>query len=247
MARAVASTQRPDRPRHQRRAHPHLDRRGRCASCSTATSATGWFERAADPRAWSAIDEIPDDELWAVRAQQRAALVDVRTRPQHRRPARRAATPESTSQAAARAFDPKVLTIGFARRVATYKRLGPADPRSAVDRVAARRQAAGPGRPRWQGAPARRRRQARAARPVRPEDRLGRRQRASCSSTTTTSASAARLVRGCDVWLNLPRPPLEASGTSGMKSVDQRRAAAERARRVVGRGVRRGQRLGAVG
>ena len=41
---------------------------------------------------------------------------------------------------------------------------------------------------------------------------------ASCTSTTTTSASAARMVRGCDVWLNLPRPPLEASGTSGMKS-----------------------------
>jgi starch phosphorylase len=32
-------------------------------------------------------------------------------------------------------------------------------------------------------------------------------------------SSAARLVRGCDVWLNVPRPPLEASGTSGMKSV----------------------------
>src|SRR3712207_742977 len=31
-------------------------------------------------------------------------------------------------------------------------------------------------------------------------------------------AMAARLVRGCDVWVNLPRPPLEASGTSGMKS-----------------------------
>ncbi|MGA2013634.1 MAG: alpha-glucan family phosphorylase, partial [Solirubrobacteraceae bacterium] len=30
---------------------------------------------------------------------------------------------------------------------------------------------------------------------------------------------AARLVQGCDVWLNLPRPPLEASGTSGMKAV----------------------------
>ena len=29
---------------------------------------------------------------------------------------------------------------------------------------------------------------------------------------------AARLVRGCDLWLNLPRPPLEASGTSGMKA-----------------------------
>jgi len=31
-------------------------------------------------------------------------------------------------------------------------------------------------------------------------------------------ATAAVMVRGCDVWLNLPRPPLEASGTSGMKS-----------------------------
>jgi starch phosphorylase len=31
-------------------------------------------------------------------------------------------------------------------------------------------------------------------------------------------AMAARLVRGCDVWVNVPRPPLEASGTSGMKS-----------------------------
>jgi starch phosphorylase len=32
-------------------------------------------------------------------------------------------------------------------------------------------------------------------------------------------ATAARLVQGCDLWVNLPRPPLEASGTSGMKSV----------------------------
>jgi starch phosphorylase len=32
-------------------------------------------------------------------------------------------------------------------------------------------------------------------------------------------ATAARLVAGCDVWINLPRPPLEASGTSGMKAV----------------------------
>jgi starch phosphorylase len=31
--------------------------------------------------------------------------------------------------------------------------------------------------------------------------------------------TAARLVRGCDVWVNVPRPPLEASGTSGMKNV----------------------------
>ena len=33
---------------------------------------------------------------------------------------------------------------------------------------------------------------------------------------------AAELVRGCDVWINLPRPPLEASGTSGMKAAMNR-------------------------
>src|SRR5579862_9646069 len=43
-----------------------------------------------------------------------------------------------------------------------------------------------------------------------------------CSSSSrcrrSPTASAALLVQGADVWLNLPRPPLEASGTSGMKS-----------------------------
>ena len=42
--------------------------------------------------------------------------------------------------------------------------------------------------------------------------------RASSSSRTTTWGSAALLTRGCDVWLNNPRRPLEASGTSGMKA-----------------------------
>ncbi len=41
---------------------------------------------------------------------------------------------------------------------------------------------------------------------------------ASSSSRTTTSTSVRRLVSGCDVWVNLPRRPLEASGTSGMKA-----------------------------
>ncbi len=44
---------------------------------------------------------------------------------------------------------------------------------------------------------------------------------------------------GCDVWVNLPRRPMEASGTSGMKATFNGGAAAERARRLVGRGVRR--------
>ena len=52
------------------------------------------------------------------------------------------------------------------------------------------------------------------------------------------------LVQGVDVWLNNPRRPLEASGTSGMKAAAERRAEHERARRLVGRGLHRRQRLG---
>ena len=39
-----------------------------------------------------------------------------------------------------------------------------------------------------------------------------------CSSRTTTCTCARQMVSGCDVWLNTPRRPLEASGTSGMKA-----------------------------
>ena len=52
------------------------------------------------------------------------------------------------------------------------------------------------------------------------------------------------LVQGCDVWLNTPRRPQEASGTSGQKCADQRRRQPEHPRRLVGRGLPRRQRLG---
>ena len=52
------------------------------------------------------------------------------------------------------------------------------------------------------------------------------------------------LVQGVDLWLNLPRVPLEASGTSGMKAGAQRRTAARHARRLVAGGLRRAERLG---
>ena len=121
-------------------------------------------------------------------------------------------------QAAARVFDPDVLTIGFARRVATYKRLDllTRDPEWTLSLLGGERPVqvvlAGKAHPRDEEAKrvlqrlfglkrARDRRRARRVpRRLRPRDR------------------GARLVRGCDVWLNLPRPPLEASGTSGMKS-----------------------------
>ena len=52
------------------------------------------------------------------------------------------------------------------------------------------------------------------------------------------------LVQGVDVWLNNPRRPLEASGTSGHEGGPERRPERQRPRRLVGRGLRRRQRLG---
>ena len=79
-----------------------------------------WPRRAADPATWAALDAVPDTELWAVRNQQRAELVGfVRDRSVVDRLAR--GEVREYVQAADRAFDPGVLTIGFARRIATYR------------------------------------------------------------------------------------------------------------------------------
>jgi glycogen phosphorylase len=176
----------------------------------------GWLERAADPATWAPVEGISDEELWAVRAQQRAALVDaVRDRSVGDRLARD--EPRDYVEAAARAFDPEVVTIGFARRLATYKRLHllMQDPGRGLALLAGERPVqvvlAGKAHPRdddgkrlvqglfaFKGAPGI------SERVVYLDDYdLG---------------AAAWLVQGCDVWLNVPRPPLEASGTSGMKS-----------------------------
>ena len=55
---------------------------------------------------------------------------------------------------------------------------------------------------------------------------------------------AARLVRGCDLWLNLPRPPIGGQRDQRDEGGHQRRPEPERARRLVGGGLRRNQRLG---
>jgi starch phosphorylase len=82
----------------------------------------GWMTRSADPETWAGVDGIPDAELWQARRDQRAQLVDaVRERSATERLLR--GDPPEYVRAAAATFDPDVLTIGFARRVATYKRL----------------------------------------------------------------------------------------------------------------------------
>jgi starch phosphorylase len=177
----------------------------------------GWLTRAADPETWSAIDGIGDDDLRAVRRQQRSALVDLI---RDRIPRDRLGRGEERDfvEAGEEAFDPDVLTLGFARRVATYKRLSLLvhDAERALNLLRDDRPL-----------------QLVIAGKAHPRDEPGKRliqqllELRGADGTQTRVvfladydlAIGAKLVQGCDVWVNLPRPPLEASGTSGMKSV----------------------------
>ncbi len=176
----------------------------------------GWLARAQDPGTWDAIDAISDDELWAARSHQRAALVDfVRQRSVADRLFR--GDVREYVEAAASAFEADVLTLGFARRVATYKRLDllTRDPERTLALLSGEHPVqvvlAGKAHPRDEDAKQVLTRlfglkyaEVVAERVVYLDD--------------YDMATGARLVQGCDVWVNLPRPPLEASGTSGMKA-----------------------------
>jgi starch phosphorylase len=176
-----------------------------------------WCERTADPGVWAAVWDIPADELWQARRRQRSDLVHfVGARSISDRLIR--GDLRGYVDAAARAFDPEVLTLGFARRVATYKRLDllTRDPEWTLSLLAGDRPV-----------------QVVLAGKAHPKDEEAKRVLQSLFGLKAAKvigervvflddydlSSAAWLVRGCDVWLNLPRPPLEASGTSGMKNV----------------------------
>jgi starch phosphorylase len=176
-----------------------------------------WCERAAEPEVWEAVDRIPAEELWHTRRRQRADLIAfVRTRSVSDRLVR--GDLRGYVDAAARAFDPDVLTIGFARRVATYKRLEilTRDPDWTLRLLDGDRPVqvvlAGKAHPRDEEA----KRTLQAVFGLKAARVVGERV---VFLDDYDLASGQALVRGCDLWLNLPRPPLEASGTSGMKSV----------------------------
>ena len=175
-----------------------------------------WLEHAAEPRTWAAIDQIPDEQLWEARQRQRAELIEfVAARSTSDRLIR--GDDHEYVLAAAQALSGEALTIGFARRVATYKRLDllMREAEWALSMLAGDRPVqlllAGKAHPRDDDA-------------KRVLHRLFSLKYAPIISQRVVFlddydlATGAALVRGCDVWLNLPRPPLEASGTSGMKS-----------------------------
>ena len=175
-----------------------------------------WLDRATDPATWAPVDDIPAKELWDVRRAQREQLI---TYVRHRAVVDRLARDEPRAYAeAVSAFSPDVLTVGFARRLATYKRLNllMQDVERAVRVVSGDRPI-----------------QVLLAGKAHPRDDAGKKLVQELFSSKNAPGFAARvaylndydlrmaaeLVRGCDVWINLPRPPLEASGTSGMKNV----------------------------
>jgi starch phosphorylase len=176
----------------------------------------GWRTAQSDPDVWTAVDDIPADELWAARHQLRSSLIDyVRERTITDRLARE--EPAEYAEAAARALDPATLTVGFARRVAGYKRITllAHDPERATALVSGPQPI-----------------QLLIAGKAHPQDELAKGMLQSVFTMKwDTSVQervafledydlgvAAHLVAGCDVWVNVPRPPLEASGTSGMKA-----------------------------
>ncbi len=175
-----------------------------------------WLERSADPAMWAKIASVPDEEIWRARCEARARLVaqlTTRARPLGERHAR---SPELVREGAA--LDPNALTIGFARRFATYKR-GTLLLREAerLFKIVSRDDRpvqlvfSGKAHPQDWGGKELIRDIVRASRTEAFRGRI-------VFVEDYDMGVARALVAGVDVWLNTPRRPLEASGTSGMKA-----------------------------
>jgi starch phosphorylase len=171
----------------------------------------------ASGRFWERLDRLPSDELWETHQRQKLELAIFARRRLRTQFARHGEAP-AVLDALEEALDPEILTIGFARRFATYKRSGLIF--SDADRLA---------RVLWS-----------EKRPVQiifagkahPADRPGQQVIQEIFTRSRSQQLRGRvfiledydiriaryLVAGVDVWLNNPRRPLEASGTSGMKA-----------------------------
>ncbi len=175
-----------------------------------------WHEEPTNKTIWDRVELIPDAELWRSHERMRERLVGFVRNRMHKQ-ARKRGSHRATIEAASQVLDPEALTIGFARRFATYKRAAlilrdPArlakilnDPERPVQLIFAGK--------------------------AHPKDQPGKeiiRQLVHLAEeegfrhhivfVEDYNIEVARyMVQGVDIWLNTPRRPLEASGTSGMK------------------------------
>ena len=169
------------------------------------------------PSSFERLSTITDEQLWAAHQQQKRELVSFVVSRLARQFARHGESPDALREVRG-ALDPEALTIGFARRFATYKRAALLF--SDEERLA--RLLHDPARPV----------QIVLAGKAHPADRPGQRVIEEIFLRSRSSRLRGRvfiledydirvarlLVTGVDLWLNNPRRPLEASGTSGMKA-----------------------------
>jgi starch phosphorylase len=177
-----------------------------------------WREEGADVELWKRAETIPAEELWRTHERRRERLVGFARRTLRDQLERRGA-PQADIDAADEALNPDALTIGFARRFATYKRAtlllrDPErlarllnDPQRPVQILYA-----GKAHPRDDAGKAFIQQIVKLAQ--RPEFR-----RRIVFLENYDPSVARYLVQGADVWLNTPLRPEEASGTSGMKAL----------------------------
>jgi starch phosphorylase len=178
----------------------------------------GWQSNSGSAKTWEEIENVDDGELWETHLSLKAQLLEfVRHRACEQ--AKRRDEPQETLNKLLKVLSPDALTIGFARRFATYKRanLLLAD----MQRLAA--MVNDPKRPV----------QFVFAGKAHPHDEPGKRVLQQIAEMMRNPEFANKfvfvedydinvgryLVQGVDVWLNNPRRPLEASGTSGQKVV----------------------------
>ncbi len=177
----------------------------------------GWRDRHDEPEVWDGIFRIPDEELWEARMALRNYLFTfIRERARQRWKEEHVSAARVV--AAGTLLDPNALTIGFARRFTGYKRpeLIFHNPDRLIGILTA----------------ARRPVQIVFAGKAHPADDTGKHHLQQVYRRAIDPKFGGRiafvddydlhvahfLVQGCDVWLNNPRKPLEASGTSGMKA-----------------------------
>lgn len=177
-----------------------------------------WRESNSSPKTWQRASNIPDSELWRTHERQRSNLIDFVRQRYRKQFLARGARPEELQQAD-EMLDPDVLTIGFARRFATYKRAS----MLLKDKESLLRIISNSDRPV----------QFIFAGKAHPKDNEGKHMIKEIITLFRQPDLLGKMVfledydmevakymiSGCDIWLNNPRRPLEACGTSGMKAM----------------------------
>jgi len=179
---------------------------------------TDWLQRGSEPSTWTGIENVDDGELWETHLNLKSQLIEFVRRRAVIQAERRGESLE-VLQRLEGVLSPDALTIGFARRFATYKRANLI--LSDMERLAA--MVNDPNRPV----------QFVFAGKAHPLDEPGKRLLQQIAEMMRDPKFRDRFVfvedydinvgrhfvQGVDVWLNNPRRPLEASGTSGQKVV----------------------------